>query len=161
MSPFFCLTFCLTLILCCKHFFKSTCSSTTVCTDRDYRAIIWMWALCWHFTVTAWLCRIWVGVSCCEALEVVASSTMKVRCVQLPFISLFLASFSPNGCPILQSLMGDLSYNLDDNEALFTQTNTPLCVRRQWDLAQAALWPHHSWPGKVSGFTQSAQLADD
>lgn len=51
----------------------------------------------------------------------------------------------------------DLSCFLEDNDALFTQTNARLCVSE----TRAAMWPHHSWPVKVSGFTQNAQLADD
>lgn len=64
--------------------FMSLCSSVTSrplsALNRDYRVVIWMRALCWHLTGAAWLCRRWVGVSCCETVQVVASSAAKVHC---------------------------------------------------------------------------------
>lgn len=148
----------------------SSVASPPLCAlDTDYRVVSRMRALSWHFKGTAWLCRKWVGVSCCEAtVKVVASSTVKVHCAwrpRLPFSSPFLTlAFLLFVVPLCH-LQLDFAYFMEDNEALYTHINTllfvPLCIRRQWDLARAAMWPHHSWTLEVSGSTQRAQLDDD
>lgn len=112
--------------------------------DEDYRAAVWMRALRWHFTGTAWLYRSWVGVSCCEAavkgfFSSSSSSAVSRRRFDSRPPSSRLCSPSSQLCP-----RQSLARRFQANKCL-TDTNTGLFVH-----SETRLWQLHlSWSRKT------------